>query len=393
MYTETHKIDSTQDIFTEAELSSFRSLFPYLKNKTYINHAATGPLPTTVIQAVNDCLYQRSTGEIEYWPDALEAREEFKNRVGRLINASASSIAVSDSTSMALNWLTQGLTWKKGDRILLNDLEFPSNVNPFLALREKGVEIDFISAENGVLTPEAVEAAIRPETTVLSLSFVQFLNGFRSNLAEIGRICQKHGVIFCVDAIQGLGALQLDVQKMKIDFLACGGQKWLLWPRGTSFFYVSPTIFDKLAPMATGWLSVEDPWTFFTQDYKLLPDAGRFEPGIFNVLGVIGANAALQLLEDAAPARIEAQVLSHSQWLSEWLANAGYRLFSSATDASRSGIVTFYHHEAEKLLAFLQEKNMFVSMRDGKIRVSPHFYNIKEELIDFTKLLMEFDNA
>ncbi|MEL6820738.1 MAG: aminotransferase class V-fold PLP-dependent enzyme [Calditrichota bacterium] len=393
MYTEALKRveeQSSDTTLSDKSVSEIRALFPYLKNQTYLNHAATGPLPTPVLEAVNRCLKERSEGHIEYWPDGLDARAEFKERVGRLINGLSANIAVSDSTSMALNWLARGVQWQAGDRILLNDLEFPSNVNPFLALEEQGVIIDFVKADNGCITVADIERALHPQTRLVSLSFVQFLNGFRSDLETIGNLCRERDVIFCVDGIQGLGALRLDVEKMNIDFLAAGGQKWLMWPRGTAFFYVSPRILDSLKPMATGWLSVEEPWTFFQRSYELLPDAGRFEPGIFNVLGVVGANESLKLMEKAGFVQIEERVLEHSRWLSEQLLYSRYQLFSINQDEHRSGIVTFYHDQAEALLTYMQQHRLFVSMRDGKIRLSPHFYNTREELEQFMQLLNSF---
>lgn len=396
MYTETLKrVDqqNTGAVLSDEAVSEIRALFPYLENQTYLNHAATGPLPTPVLDAVNRCLKERSEGHIEYWPDGLDARVEFKDRIGRLINGTPENIAVSDSTSMALNWLTQGIQWQPGDRILLNDLEFPSNVNPFLALEQQGVIVDFVEAKNGCINAADIKSSLHEKTRLVSLSFVQFLNGFRSDLEAIGNLCRERNVIFCVDGIQGLGALRLDVERMNIDFLAAGGQKWLMWPRGTAFFYVSPRILDSVKPMATGWLSVEEPWTFFQRSYKLLPDAGRFEPGIFNVLGVVGANESLKLMENAGFQNIEERVLEHSRWLSEQLLLSGFRLFSANQDDSRSGIVTFYHDRAEDLMTFLQNNRMFVSMRDGKIRLSPHFYNTREELELFIQLLHTFQKS
>jgi len=393
MYTETlSRVEqkNTSTGLSNEVISEIRALFPYLNNQTYLNHAATGPLPTPVLEAINRCLKERSEGHIEYWPDGLEARVEFKKYVGKLINGLPANIAVSDSTSMALNWLAQGIQWMPGDRILLNDLEFPSNVNPFLALEEQGVIIDFVDTENGCLTVDDIEKGLHERTRLVSLSFVQFLNGYKSDLEAVGNLCRERDVIFCVDGIQGLGALRLDVDRMKIDFLAAGGQKWLMWPRGTAFFYVSPRILDALKPMATGWLSVEEPWTFFQRSYELLPGAGRFEPGIFNVLGVVGANESLKLMEKAGHQQIENRVLEHSRWLSEQLLYSGYQLFSVNQEDCRSGIVTFYHEQAEELIAYLQQHRLFVSMRDGKIRLSPHFYNTREELEQFMQLLNTF---
>ena len=156
--------------------------------------------------------------------------------IGEMINCSGDRIAFLDNTTNGIIWLAQGIDWKAGDRIILNDVEFPANVYPFLQLKEKGVEIDFIKSTNGIVTAEEIINAIHPRTKLISISFVQFLSGYRIDLEKIGKVCKEKGIIFSVDAIQGLGAVRLDVEKFNIDFLAKRNAEMASGIAGISFY-------------------------------------------------------------------------------------------------------------------------------------------------------------
>ncbi len=184
-----------------------------------------------------------------------------------MINCNADRIAFVDNTSNGLNILAQSIDWKKGDRILLNDIEFPANVYPFLNLKRLGVEVDFVKSENGIVTSDQIINSIKPETKLVSVSFVQFLSGYKIDLEKIGKYCRTNDIIFCVDGIQGIGAMRIDVKKCKIDFLSCGTQKWLLGMQGLAFIFVDEDFQKKMIPANVGWLSVENAWNLL--DYKL----------------------------------------------------------------------------------------------------------------------------
>ncbi len=369
----------------------YRRLFPHIGEHIYLNHAALSPMHARAMRAVENNFQQRAVTNIEFWPDLVEVKARFKNNVGRLINGASENISISSSTSMALNWLARGLRWQPGDRILLNDFEFPTNVYPFLNLRHQGVEIDFVQHRNGKIELADIAAAIRPETRLLSISYVQFLNGFRADLAAISQLCRENNLIFCVDGIQGLGALTIDVEALQIDFLACGGQKWLMWPLGTAFFYTSPRIFNQIRPMAAGWLAVENSWDFFDYQLDFLPSGERFEPGMFNVAGVVGANASLEMFLEIGPKNIEKAVLQLTDYLIAQLQFAGFEIITPLEPAMRSGIVTFRHTAAEALFAFLCANKLHVSLRDGLIRVAPHFYNTEAEIDHLISMIKQFD--
>jgi cysteine desulfurase / selenocysteine lyase len=236
-------------------ITEVRELFPYIQTgKIYFNHASTGPVSSRVLTAVNRHLLNASTHKIDDYPTIISTVEETKRELGAYINCNPERIAFLDNTSNGINVLASSIDWKSGDRIILNDVEFPANVYPFMNLKKKGVEIDFIKSENGAASAEQIIDAITDSTRLISISFVQFLSGYRADLKKIGEVCREKDIIFSVDAIQGLGALRIDVERDKVDFISSGTQKWLLGFQGMSFIYVSDQLQKKMSP-GLHWLA------------------------------------------------------------------------------------------------------------------------------------------
>ncbi|MEJ2104075.1 MAG: aminotransferase class V-fold PLP-dependent enzyme [Ignavibacteriaceae bacterium] len=217
------------------------------------------------------------------------------------------------------------IDWKKGDRILLNDVEFPANVYPFLQLKEKGVEVDFIKSKNGIVSAEEVIDAIKPETKLISISFVQFLSGYKVDLEKIGKVCKEKGIIFSVDSIQGLGAVRLDVEKFNIDFLSNGTQKWLFGLQGLAFIYVRKELQEKMKSAPIGWLAVNNAWDLLNFDLITKETAERFQPGTLNNLGIYALNSSMKFLKEFGFDEIEKRVISNSRYFIEEMAKIGYK--------------------------------------------------------------------
>ena len=371
-------------------IDHYRSLFPFLKNGTlYFDHASIGPLPTPTRSAVETYLLQRSEREINVFLDFLKIHQATKDRVGTLLNAPKERIAFCDNTSNGLNLLAAGFPWKTGDRILLTDMEFPANVYPFLNQKRHGVEVDFVKNRSGEILFEDIEHAITPSTRVLSISYVQFLHGFRADLAAIGDLCKRKGIIFSVDAIQAAGTVPIDVQAMKIDFLSCGGQKWLLSPEGISFVYVSEELQSRIHQAHLGWMSIDDFFSdFFRHRMELDPTARRFENGTLNIAGIVGLHASLGLLLEAGIQNIQHHLGDLTQFLIERLKEKKLEIITPDDPARRSGIVTFRPPDAKKLFEELRARKIVVSLREGCIRFSPHFYNTTDEITRALDLML-----
>jgi len=361
-----------------------RSYFSYLKNGIiYFNHASTGPITTKVKERIELFLKERSEEKIDDYYAFKDVADETKEMIGEMMDCSGERIAFLDNTTNGIIWLAQGIDWKPGDRIILNDVEFPANVYPFLQLREKGVEVDFIRSTNGIVTAEEIISAIQPRTKLISISFVQFLSGYRIDLEKIGKVCKEKGIIFSVDAIQGLGAIRLDVEKFNIDFLANGTQKWLLGLQGLAFIYVRKELQDKMKSAPIGWLAVKDAWNLLDFDLTTKETGERFQPGTLNNLGIYAFNSSMKLFNEFGFDEIEKQILSNSKYFIDKLAKIGYDSpLLLLPEKNLSGIVSFKSENAQKIFDILSQKKIVCSLREGYIRFAPHFYNTKQD-IDF----------
>jgi len=366
----------------EYNLPLYRSWFPFLSaGKIWMNHAAVSPLSHRVREALDEHLRRCEVEEIDTFFSTLPVAARTKVNLGKLIGSAPDRIAFVGNTSDGLSLLASGLQWHAGDRILLNDSEFPSNVVPFINLKRLGVEIDIMKTNQGEITPAQIEGLITPRTRLLSLSFVQFLSGFRADLASIGGVCRRHGVTFCVDAIQGLGASPLDVGTMKIDFLACGGPKWLMGLLGLGFIYVSETLQNQIHQAYAGWKSNRNYFGDFL-NYRIDFDeaARRYENGTLNLAGIVALCESTTTLLEVGIEKIQAHLFDLTDMLIAAADDVGFDLLTSRDRRYRAGIVTFRCSNAEQLFNSLKQKNIIVSLREGMIRVSPHFYNSRDEV-------------
>ena len=363
-------------------ITKARSYFPHLqKGIIYFNHASTAPISNKVKERIEEFVKERSEDALDdYWA-FKSVTDETKEIIGGMINCKGERIAFLDNTTNGIIWLTLGIDWKAGDRIILNDVEFPANVYPFLQLKEKGVEIDFIKSKNGIVTAEEVIKAIRPQTKLITISFVQFLSGYRVDLEMIGKICKEKGIIFCVDSIQGLGAIRLDVEKCNIDFLANGTQKWMLGLQGLAFIYVRKELQDKMKSAPIGWLAVKNAWNLLNFDLTTKETAERFQPGTLNNFGIYAFNSSMKIFKEFGFDEIEKQILSNSKYFIDTLSQIGYNSqLLSLPEKYLSGIVSFKHKIAQKIFDYISRKKIVCSLREGYIRFAPHFYNTKEEI-------------
>jgi len=364
------------------DIQKARSLFPYLKTgMIYLGHASTAPLSTYVTERLKDYIFERSEGVIDDYKGVLRSIVSVKAGLGRMINSNPDRIAFTDNTNNGLNILAQSVIWERGDRILLNEIEFPANVYPFMTLKNIGVEIDFVKSHDGIVSAEDIISAITPSTRLISVSQVQFLSGYRVDLEAIGKVCLEKGIIFSVDAIQGLGAVRLDVQKSHIDFISCGTQKWLLGLQGLAFIYISSSLQERMEPRHTGWLSVEDAWNLL--DFKLIykTTADVFQGGTLNYPGIHVMDASLKLFEEFGFDEIEERIVENSVYFIKRLKEIGIVTYPADVDRKYlSGIVSFRHPSAEKIFQKLLSKNIISSLREGGIRFAHHFYNIQEDI-------------
>jgi len=364
--------------------ASTRRYFPVTRHLAYLNHAGVAPISTRVTEAL--ARYAKESverGAFDYAHVFDREVERVRGVAADLMGSRRDEIAFVKNTTEGIGIVAAGLDWKPGDRVVTCDLEYPSNVYPWWHLRSLGVETVMLESRDGLLPLEAVEDALHdPSVRLLALSSVEFGTGARNDLEAIGEICRSRGVLFCVDAIQSLGCLPLDVKRAHVDFLAADGHKWLLSVEGCGIFFCARRSLELLRPQVVGWRSVTDNLDFDSYHMELQPGAGRFEEGTPNTPGIFALGAGIDLLLEIGIDAIAARVLELTDHLVDGLRDRGARLLSPRGPAEGSGIVAFRLEDEppKATVERLRRAGVFTVARRGAVRASPHFYNDERDL-------------
>ncbi|MGB6523152.1 MAG: aminotransferase class V-fold PLP-dependent enzyme [Candidatus Cybelea sp.] len=372
-----------------------RSEFAVTQRYLYLNHAAAGVLPASTVAAVNEFAHAHAAaGVLGTFPYDL-AMVEYREKIGRYIGASGAEIATIPNTSAGAGTIALGIDWRPGDEVLLCDNEFPANVVAWLALRRRGVDVRLLPLTRGRLTPERLQREITPRTRVVTCSWVSYFDGYRHDLAGLATVAHEAGALLCVDAMQGLGALPIDVRSLDIDALYCGAAKWMLGLHGAAFLYVSPRIAGDLEVAIPGWRSLEDMWDFHNYEQPFTREALRFEGGTPNLLGTLSLACAIDLFNASGPERIAAHVLMLTDRLYDGLAELGATFSTQRSERCSSGIVTFAVPGRDSLALgqALEREGIVTTYRTGGIRVSPHGYTTTEEIDDMVNAVARLGRA
>ena len=362
------------------DMESVREQFPVTKNKVFLNHAAESPLPKPVADAVHKYVEEFSN----FGESSIELEDRGKSLFAKLINAKPEELAIVENTSMGLNIAANLLRYPPGSKIVTTDMEYPSVVYPWLR-KSLPVKVHYVKNVNGKILLEDMEKAVDDNTVAVVISHVEYFNGFRNDLGAISEIAHEHGAYVIVDAIQSAGAVKIDVKKDDVDFLTCACYKWLLGPPGAGYLYVKRELVEKFEPPLVGWLSVK-PEVFETIDFwdiwslKLSETASRFEVGTPSFISIAGIIQALKMFLDFGMENIERRILKLTDYLIETVKDLGLKLQTPEEKQYRSGIVNFKISNPKELAEKLNGKNIVVSARSHGIRVSPHFYNVEEEI-------------
>lgn len=366
--------------------------FPQHPELRYLNHAAVAPWPKRAVQAVTAFATENALIGARDYSEWLAVEQRLRERLARLLNApSTADIALVKNTSEALSFVAFGLDWQAGDQIVISDEEFPSNRIVWEALKSLGVEVIQVSLKNG--DPEgALLAACTPRTRLLSISSVQFASGLRLDLPRLGQGCRQNGVLFCVDAIQQLGALPFDAQACDCAFAMADGHKWMLGPEGLGVFYCRSDLREQLKLHEYGWHMLEHAGDYQRTDWQPARTARRFECGSPNMLGAMALEASLSLLQEVGMDEVGKALESRVQWLIDGLqAIPGTQLLSALEPERRAGIVTFSLDGWDNAALFerLKAEQVICVPRGGGIRLSPHFYTESRVIEDTLGLLRQ----
>ncbi len=358
--------------------ATFRQAMPVTERWAYFDHAAVSPLPRTAAEKLQQFAVECATEGDTLWPKWSAGAEECRRMSARLINADPGEIALIPSTTMGISFIAEGWPWQPGDNVVLPADEFPSNQYPWLNLRTRGVEVRRVEMPPTHLDLDRINAACDARTKIVSLSWVGYLNGWQTNLADALTIAHGHGAKLFVDAIQGLGAFPLDVSAISIDFLAADSHKWMLGPEGAGFSYIRREHLDTLRPIGVGWNSVPGGLDYSTIKDTWKPLASRYEGGALNMPGYLAMGESLRLLLELGPANIGQRIVEYTTELAAELAARGAIVHTRRDQPDHcSGIITFTLPDQDPLLVRQRclENGVVLSVRGGRLRIAAHGYN------------------
>ena len=375
----------------DAAARTLREQFPILDEGLYLNHAAVGPWPRCAAEAVQAFATENLNRGPAGYADWIERTAELRDGLARLTGApTAADIALLKNTTEGISAVAWGLDWRAGDNLVLPSAEFPSNRLPWLAQRSRGVDVREVDIRSAAGAEAALISAMDSHTRLLSVSAVQWSDGFRLDLQRLGDACHERGVLFFVDAIQQLGALTLDVAACRIDYLAADAHKWLLGPEGIAVFFSNAAARPLLELLQQGWHMVDDAWNFQRNEWTPAASARRFEAGSPNTLGQTAMHASVGMLLEQGMETVESRVLANTAHLLERLPGIpGVQMESQTAVERRSGIVNFSvrGQPASQLQRRLSEAGVSCALRGKGIRLSPHFYQGDGEIERFARLL------
>ncbi len=352
-----------------------REQFPVTANSVYLNTAAAGPLARATAEAgISYYEQMRNDGDL-HWDEWLARREEVRARVAAFVNAEPDEIGLTTNTSSGMNIIVDAL--EKHGEVISCDLEFPVTTIPWMHRR---IPVHLVKSRDGVVPPEDVRAAMNTRTGIISMSYVQYSNGFRSNLAELGAIKSAHALV--VNASQAAGAFDIDVKRMKIDALCSTGHKWMLSGYGSGFVYLSRELQANSHPRSIGWLSVQDPYGGRNDEIHLRRDvSARAELGCPHFAGVFALGASVELMQSIGIKNIEARALELNRLLTDRLRDAGWRVLSPLGDEQfRSAETLVATENPARVVAALAAKKIMVTEKPEGIRVATDFFNNEDDI-------------
>jgi cysteine desulfurase/selenocysteine lyase len=363
--------------------------FPILRACDFFNHAGVSPLPRRAgdaLRAFADQYERRAYLESGFYRQI----EGLRRSAAAMINAAAEEIAFVKNTSEGIATVAGGIDWRRGDRIVTTAVEYPANIYPWMDVAGRfGAElvtVPEVTQEDGsgAVPLEAILAAADHwRTRLVALSHVEYASGQRHDLGAVGRFCRERGILFCVDAIQSMGVLPIDVRGMNVDFLSADGHKWLLGPEGAGVFFCRRELLTELRPLSVGWMNVINDQDYGNYDFTLKPDAQRFECGTHNVPGLLALKASLEMLLGLGAERVAARLKEVTDRLIDGLAGKGYQIVSPRGDEQWSGIVSFVSPGQDHpsiWRALRTEHNTEIALRERRLRVSAHLYNTVEQI-------------
>ncbi|MEY2597926.1 MAG: hypothetical protein RLZZ142_185 [Verrucomicrobiota bacterium] len=361
--------------------------FPVCGERIFLAHAAVTALPWVAAEAMAEYARQSARKPQEFG-EVLRDIQETRRECAQWIGARAEEVALLGPTSLGLSLFANGIAWREGDEVVCYGEDYPANVYPWLELERRGVRVRRLHPETpGAITPELVEAALTDRTRLVALASAHFFNGYRLDVEGVGALLRARGVLFALDAIQTLGAFELDVSRAHVDMLSADAHKWMLGPMAMGIVYVAERHFETVRPTLLGAWNVRSPRFLAQESVEFVPTAQRYEPGVLNTAGLYGMRASLRLLREAGMDRVSARILELRKRLWGHLEGLGFERSGPLEGPEASGILTVWHpaRRGSELHRVLDEAGVMASLRHDRhgreyVRFSPHFYNTEAEL-------------
>ena len=361
-----------------------RALFPITSHTVYLNHAAVSPPPTTTVEAVAAQLRDVVGHGSLHYRSWVAVKERARTLAASMIGARPEQIAFMRNTSDGISTVANGLGWKAGDNVVTFRREFPSNIYPWLRLRDAhGVEVRMCEERDGRIDLGELIGLIDSKTRIVAISQVQYGSGFRVDLEQLGRAARKVDALLVVDVIQAMGVIPTDVEAELVDVAAGACHKWLLTPEGVGVLYLSDRARERIEPTLVGWVSVRDPEDYSNFDQEWKQGALPWETGTAATALIHGLEASLRLLTDIGIERIASHLKALTDHLCERLSERDYEIVSSRRTGEESQIVCIRHRggqTANELYSQLKRNGIIAAPRGDRLRISPHVYNVKDEM-------------
>jgi len=364
----------------------FRRLMPIAERWAYFDHAAVAPLSGPAKDAIVRWSQQAAEQGDTIWPEWAKNVEKIRRCAASLIGADARQVALVPNTTAGINLVAEGFPWKEGDNVITISGEFPSNLYPWMNLRDRGVEERRIEFEGIEPDLNRIADSCDDRTRIIGISWVSYSTGWRIDVNEIVELAHQRGVLVFLDAIQGLGVFPLDVEQTQVDFLAADGHKWMLGPEGAGIFYLRSEHLDLLRPLGVGWHSVVHSHDFTHIELNYRREAARYEGGSQNMVGFVGLGVNLNMFADfglsPSTSPIAERILEINASAAQQLEAIGAHVLSPVNDKHSSGILAFElpGSDPTKLRQQCLERGVVLSHRAGRLRISPHAYANEQDL-------------
>ena len=368
-----------------------RALFPVTARFNYLNHAAVSAPPTPTINAIQRYLADVSQNGSVNFKDWLATKERTRRLLAEILGAQPEQVAFMRNTSDGLSTVANGLKWRPGDNLVTFRNEFPSNIYPWLRLRDAaGVEVRMCEERDGRIDLEELISSIDERTRVVAISHVQYASGFRADLQRLGRAAREHDALLVVDVIQSLGVIPLNVESELVDVAAGACHKWLLTPEGVGYLYLSDRARSRIQPTLVGWVSVPNPddYNNFQQGWNagtLAWETGTGPTGLIH-----GLEESLKLLTQVGIKNIQEHLEGLTDHLCDRLQDSAFEIVSSRRPEEKSQTVCIRARSGftpMNLYSHLMKEKIVTAPRGDRLRISPHLFNTLDEIDDLIEVL------